>query len=52
MVDEEVLQFAHDKMMNILRRIAKAEKEGVYSTDWPEINIIHLPEWMKHDDKE
>jgi len=52
MVDEEVLQFAHEKMMNILRRIAKAEKEGVYSTDWPEINIIRLPEWMKHDDKE
>ena len=48
----EVMEYSHEKMMNVLRRIAKAEEEGVYPTDWPELNMIHLPEWMKHEDKE
>ena len=43
----EVMEYAHTKMMNILKRIAQAEAQGVYPTDWPEINMIHMPEWMK-----
>lgn len=48
----EVMEYSHGKMMNVLRRIAQAKEEGVYPTDWPELNMIHLPEWMKHEDKE
>ena len=47
LLSNEVMEFAHNKMMNILRRIKKANDEGVYPTDWPEYNMIHLPEWMK-----
>jgi hypothetical protein len=43
----EVLDHAHERMMKILQRIKLANDEGVYPTDWPNINMIHLPEWMK-----
>ena len=42
-----VLDYAHQRMMNILRRIKKAQDEQSYPTDWPEVNIIELPEWLK-----
>lgn len=48
----DLMEYAHDKMMNVLRRIARAKEEESYPTDWPELNMIHLPEWMKHEDKE
>jgi hypothetical protein len=47
----DVMEYAHDKMMNGLRRIKRAEDEGKYPTDWPELNMIHLPEWMKLQDE-
>lgn len=47
----DLMEHAHKKMMNILRRIKKAQDEGVYPTDWPEFNMIHLPEWMKLQDE-
>ena len=43
----EVLDYAHRKMMKILHRIKQANEEGKYPTDWPNYNMIHLPEWMK-----
>ena len=48
-LSREVMEHAHGKMMNILHRIARAEKEGEYPTDWPDLNMIHLPEWMQHE---
>ena len=41
------MEYAPGKMMKVLRRIKQAQDEGVYPTDWPEMNMIHLPEWMK-----
>lgn len=46
-LSREVMEYAHGKMMKVLRRIKQAQDEGVYPTDWPEMNMIHLPEWMK-----
>ena len=43
----EVLDHAHRRMMKILHRIKQANEEGVYPTDWPKFNMVHLPEWMK-----
>ncbi len=43
----EVLDHAHRRMMKILHRIKQAKEEGVYPTDWPKFNMVHLPEWMK-----
>jgi len=43
----EVLDHAHQRMMKILQRIKLANEEGKYPTDWPNYNMIHLPEWMK-----
>ena len=49
LLSREVMEHAHGKMMNILHRIARAEKEGHYPTDWPDFNTIHLPEWIQHE---
>ena len=44
----EVMEHAHTKMLNILKRIARAKEEDDYPTDWPDMNMIHLPEWMQN----
>lgn len=48
----EVLDNAHRKMMKILHRIKRADDEGVYPTDWPNHNMIYLPEWIKLQNEE
>ena len=45
-----VMEHAHKRMMNILRRMAKAIEEDHYPTDWPELNMVHLPAYMEDND--
>lgn len=42
-----VMEHAHKRLMNILRRIAQAVEEDHYPTDWPELNMVHLPAYME-----
>jgi len=48
----DVLDRAHNNMMNILRRIKRAKEEDNYPTDWPEVNIVHLPQWLQLEEEE
>ena len=43
----EVLEFGLCQMKKTLRQIKRAKEEKHYSTGWPSVNIITLPEWLK-----
>lgn len=42
-----VLNRAEEEMDNVLARMAQAIKEDHYPTDWPDLNMIHLPGYME-----
>ena len=46
-VSEELLDYAHRRMINVLTRVRDAESIKAYGTGWPTVNTITLPEWMK-----
>jgi hypothetical protein len=45
-ISDDVLDYSHHKMMNVLHRIREAEERKAYGTGWPSVNTIHLPEWI------
>ena len=46
-ISDEVLDHAHNRMINVLHRIKEAESQKCFDTGWPTVNKIYLPEWMK-----
>tara|TARA_R110002153_G_scaffold52701_6_gene147552 strand:+ start:832 stop:2403 length:1572 start_codon:yes stop_codon:yes gene_type:complete len=47
----EVLEFGLCQMRKTLRQIKEAKEEKHYSTGWPSVNIITLPEWLKSENR-
>ena len=41
---------AHRRMMQGLRQIAYAHETNDFGTHWPDVNTIHLPEWLAADE--
>lgn len=46
-LSEEYLDWAHNEMISTLYKIADAEQTGVFTTGWPEVNVIDLPRWLR-----
>jgi exodeoxyribonuclease VIII len=46
----EYLDWAEKRVMETLRKIQLAEKTGMITTGWPEINYIDLPAWLQDAD--
>jgi len=45
-LSEMYLQHAHNRLMDTLRLIQKAEEDDHYGTQWPDLGTVHLPAWM------
>ena len=46
-VSDEVLDYAHHRMINVLHHIKEADERKAYGTGWPSVNVIQLPEWLQ-----
>ena len=45
-LSEIYLRHAHNRMMDTLHMIKKAQEDDHYGTQWPELGTVHLPAWM------
>tara|TARA_R110001606_G_scaffold393036_1_gene562598 strand:- start:2784 stop:3575 length:792 start_codon:yes stop_codon:yes gene_type:complete len=48
-LSEIYLRHAHNRMMDTLHLIKKAQDEDFYGTQWPDLGTVHLPAWMDSD---
>ena len=44
------LAHAHKRMLATLKKIGDAVRTKEFTTDWPDVNIVHLPAWMDDED--
>jgi hypothetical protein len=42
----DYLRYADERVTHTLHRIAQAEAAGEFPTDWPDLNIVQLPQWL------
>ena len=47
-----IMEFAHKKLMNVLTRMAEGIAKDEYPTDWPELHMVHLPEYLTMEEDE
>jgi hypothetical protein len=45
-LSDAYLQYAHERVIHTLHRIAQAEAAGEFPTDWPAVNVVQLPQWL------
>ena len=45
-LSEMYLRHAHNRMMDTLHLIKRAQDEDHYGTQWPDLGTVHLPAWM------
>ena len=49
-LSEMYLRHAHNRMMSTMLDIRDAMETDEYITNWPDVNVIHLPSWMESSD--